>query len=666
MTTETATRPADAGTRPGPGLAIAALVTTAFTALVLAMVLAGSAPQEAAPGIPDPGRLIGWLVPASDLVADLAGIAVVGFLVLAALLLPSTGDHVQGLAVDAVRLARRAAWTWTAATFVLYVATVGDVFAVTLSGVNPDLFISLFRDSEIGRGIALQALGAVLVALALSWTIGVRALVGWTALALVAMLPVALTGHAASGGSHSLATVSLYLHLVGVAVWVGGLVALGWVVRRGSKRLEPAIARYSTLALWCFVVVGISGVLNASVRASSLDQLLTSSYGKAVLVKAAAFVALGAFGWWQRRRIVRAGSGFARLAATELAIMAGTVGVAVALSRTAPPVGDVLLTPAENLIGGPLPAAPTVGRLVYGLYPSGVGMAVVGLGVAAYVTGVLVLRRRGDRWPVGRSIAWGLGMLVVAWATMGGLGTYSHVLFSAHMVSHMLLSMVAPIFLVLGAPVTLALRTLPGPRQPGEVSPRGMLTGFLHSRFAQVVTHPLVGPALFIGSLYALYFTPLFEALMGSVLGHVGMELHFLAVGTLFYYVLVGIDPSPRQLAPLARFGLLLVTIPFHAFFSIAIMSATTVFGEDYWLTIDRPYRTDLLADQYLGGSISWALGEVPLLLVMGALLVQWFRSDIREARRLDRTADRDDDAALRAYNEHLQDLAAHGKRRDP
>lgn len=666
--------PTDTGPRTGAepsatsatGLSVAIAVTTAFTALVITMVLAGSAPQEAAPGIPDPGRLVAWLVPVSALVADLAGIAVVGFLVLAALLLPSTGDHVQGIAVDAVRLARRSAWAWFVATLVLYVATVGDVFAVRLSGINPDLLISLFSDSEVGRGIALQALGALLVALALGWTIAVRALVGWTVLALVTMLPVALTGHAASGGSHSLATVSLYLHLVAVAIWVGGLAALGWVARRGSKRLEPAIARYSTLALWAFVVVGLSGVLNASVRASSVDQLLTSSYGTAVLVKAAAFLALGAFGWWQRRRIVRAGAGFARIAATEVLVMVGTVGVAVALSRTAPPAGDVLRTPAETLLGGPMPAAPTVGRLLLGFYPSGIGMAVVGLGVAAYVAGVVALRRRGDRWPVGRSIAWGLGMLVIAWATMGGLGAYSHVMFSAHMVSHMLLSMVAPIFLVLGAPVTLALRTLPGPRQPGEVSPRGLLTSFLHSRFARVVTHPLVGPALFVGSLYALYFTPLFEALMGSVLGHVGMELHFLAVGTLFYYVLIGVDPSPRQLPSLARFGLLLVTIPFHAFFSIAIMSATTVFGEGHWVTIDRPFRTDLLADQYLGGSISWALGEVPLLLVMGALLVQWFRSDSREARRLDRTADRDDDAALRAYNDRLRDLAAHGKRRDP
>ena len=87
--------------------------------------------------------------------------------------------------------------------------------------------------------------------------------------------------------------------------------------------------------------------------------------------------------------------------------------------------------------------------------------------------GLLVLRRRGDAWPVGRTISWMVGLVLIAWAGIGGLAQYSHVLFSAHMVSHMVLSMIAPIFLVLAAPVTLALRTLPGPRQPGEVSPRG-------------------------------------------------------------------------------------------------------------------------------------------------------------------------------------------------
>jgi putative copper resistance protein D len=145
---------------------------------------------------------------------------------------------------------------------------------------------------------------------------------------------------------------------------------------------------------------------------------------------------------------------------------------------------------------------------------------------------------------------------------------------------------------------------------------------------------------------------------MESHWGHGAMQLHFLAVGSLYYYVLIGVDPSPRTLPPMARFGILMLTIPFHAFFSVALMSSKNVIAAPYWAVIDRPYNTNLLADQYLGGGISWAMGEVPLVLVFGALFVQWIRADVREARRRDRAADRDGDAELVAYNARLQELA--------
>jgi len=164
--------------------------------------------------------------------------------------------------------------------------------------------------------------------------------------------------------------------------------------------------------------------------------------------------------------------------------------------------------------------------------------------------------------------------------------------------------------------------------------------------------------------LYGLYFSGLFDALMADHLGHVAMELHFLFVGSLFFYVLVGVDPAPRRLPQLVRFALLLFTLPFHAFFSVALMSSDTEVGESYWAELDRPYRTDLLADQYLGGGISWAMGEVPLVVVLAALFVQWYRSDSRDAARHDRAVARTSKApdaeadALEEYNAYLARLA--------
>jgi putative copper resistance protein D len=634
--------------------------------MVVALQLGDGAPTPSPTGIPDPGPIVGWGLPAISYLTQLAAVVVTGFLLTAVFLLPTSKDVVEGLSVSAVSLASRWAVVWSLASVAVFVLTVSDVFARSLTDLSFSLLTSLAFETSLGRALLVQAVAAAVVAVACRWTIGVRPLAVWLGVALAALLPVSLTGHASSTGSHDLATTSLFLHVVGVSIWVGGLVALGWVALRGSKRLPDAIARYSTLALWAIAIVAVSGIANASVRLVGWDDVLGSSYGRLVVAKAVAIALLGVLGWRQRRRIAARGRGFLTLAVSELLLMTATVGLAVALSRTPTPASDVVTTRAEELLGGSLPLAPTIGRLAWGWEPTGVALAVVGLGLALYVKGLLALRQRGDAWPVGRTVSWMVGLALVAWAGLGGLSQYAHVMFSAHMVSHMVLSMVAPIFLVLAAPVTLALRTLPGPRQPGEVSPRGLLTSFLHSRFARFATHPIVAAALFVGSLYALYFSPIFGRLMESHWGHAAMQLHFIAVGTLFFYVLVGIDPSPKPLQPIVRFGLLLVTIPVHAFFSIAVMSSSTVIAGSYWRTLDRPFRRDLLADQELGGGISWAMGEIPLVIVMGALFVQWIRSDRREARRLDRAADRDGDADLEAYNAHLRDLAENGRRRDP
>jgi len=418
--------------------------------------------------------------------------------------------------------------------------------------------------------------------------------------------------------------------------------------------LRFAVPRFSTLALWCFTAVAVSGLVNAAVRLGSVDALLTTQYGALVLGKAGALLVLAAFGQRHRTRTIpgllrRAESGgtsaapaFAAVAVAEVAVMAATFGLAVALGRTPTPAQLPLPTdPGSQVLGFAMPPAPTPARLLLGWTADGFGLAVLALSAALYAAGVLALRRRGDAWPVGRTISWAAGLLVFAWATVGGLGLYSHVLFSAHMGAHMLVSMLAPILLVLGAPATLALRTLPGPRVKGERGPRQLLLAALHSRVARLLTHPVVAFAIFVGSLYALYFSGLYPALMNTHLGHTAMQLHFLAVGFLFFYVIIGVDPSPRPLHPLAAVALLFAATALHAFFSLALMSSRSVLAQGYFASLDRPYIQDLLADQHLGGGLSWGLGEVPIVLVLGVVLIRWVRADDREARRRDRAADR-------------------------
>ncbi len=689
------TRPAAAA--PAEGLELrsrlssraAVLRWTCLAALLVAGVLAsalvygGSSPQEVPTGLPDPGALTGWGLPAVQLLVDVAAVSTLGLLLTGVFLLPSPQGRLAGLSLQAVRAAGMSAGAWAVLSMLWFLLTVSDQLAVPLSDtLQPELLTSVGLDTVTGRATLAQTLLAILVATCARFVLSTREGAALLIVAAVTVAPPVLAGHSAASGAHHLAVVTLLVHVLAASAWVGGLGGLAWVAWRGSKRLPAGLARYSTLAAWSLALVAVSGVLNAAVRLEDPSALLQSRYGVLVLCKVTALVALGALGWLHRRtsvsrlaglpaesaadRVVR--RAFVRLAGVELAIMGAAMAIAVALSRTPPPAGTAAATDVSHLIGGSLPQAPTTWRVLSSVSPDGVGLLIVGLGAALYLQGLRVLHRRGDRWPPGRTAAWFTGLLLVAWSTFGGLGAYAHVLFSAHMVSHMVLSMVAPIFLVLAAPITLALRTLPTARLPGEQGPRQLLLAVLHSRVSRVLTFPLVALAAFITSLYALYFSSLFDLLMGSALGHAAMELHFLAVGCLFFYVLVGVDPGPRRPVPLVSLVLLLAAFALHALFAVALMAETRVLGESFYQLLDRPYRTDLLADQYLGAQISWALGELPLSLVLLAVFVQWVRGDQREASRLRRSEERhaasaDADKgpdAHEQYNAYLRRLAEH------
>ena len=254
-----------------------------------------------------------------------------------------------------------------------------------------------------------------------------------------------------------------------------------------------------------------------------------------------------------------------------------------------------------------------------------------------YVLGVRQLTARGDRWSPGRSLNFlvgGLGTMAVA--TQSGLAAYDLELFGAHMVQHMLLTMVAPVFLALGAPVTLALRTLP-PRG------RGRLLALLHCAPVRVLTFPLVPWLLFVGSPFALYFSDLYAATLDSAALHELMHVHFIAVGCLFFWPLVGVDPVPGRVGYPFRMLMLFATLPFHAFLGVAIMSVEDngdgLIAASHYL----PLRglQGAVFQQQVGGGALWASGDLVGLLFLGVTLTQWMRASDREAAREDRRLDR-------------------------
>jgi putative membrane protein len=306
-------------------------------------------------------------------------------------------------------------------------------------------------------------------------------------------------------------------------------------------------------------------------------------------------------------------------------------------------------------------APPTWGRtFLPHLDPWSVLAVLSVVGLLVYVAAVVRLRRTGVSWPWWRTLAWlgGTGSLFAVTGTW--LNGYSMVLFSVHMTQHMVLSLITPLLLLLAAPVTLALRTLPRGRGAAG-APRALLLNALHSRFARFISHPLFTIPLFIASLYGVYFTALFDALMANPAGHQLMLAHFVVTGLLFFGPIVAQDPWPRTLSHPGRMLELFLPVPFHAFFGVAIMLAGSLVVD----TFARPpagWGVDPIADQGVAGGIVWAFGELPTVLVLAVVFFSWAGSDDRRAKALDRAADRSGDAELAAYNARLRAMAEQGR----
>jgi cytochrome c oxidase assembly factor CtaG/putative copper export protein len=620
-----------------------------------------------ATGLPDPGPVTTLGLPFVRAAGEVAAVVAVGAFLLAAFLVPP--QHSGVLDVDgyrAVRVGTVAAGAWAVCAALLVPLTISDVSGQPITAhLNPASLwslASLINISTAWRWTALLAATVMLASLpVLRWS--------WTPLLLVGslatLIPLGLTGHSSAGGSHDLATNSLLIHLVAASLWAGGLLALLAYLIRDGQHADLAARRFSVIALWCFGAMALSGVVNALVRILPSD-LLATDYGRLVLAKFVALCLLGVAGWRQRRTGVAAlqadpssRAGLIRLALIEAVLFGITFGIAVGLGRTPPPPLPIGIPSIPDVkIGYDFAGPPTPARVLLDWrFDLIFGTAAIVFAVL-YLAGVRRLRRRGDAWPPGRTVAWLLGCLTLLFVTSSGLGRYMPAMFSMHMVAHMLLSMLVPILLVLGGPVGLALRALPAAARGDPPGMREWLLVALHSRLSRFLTNPVVATVLFVAGFYGLYLGGLFDTAVGSHMGHVVMNLHFLVSGYLFYWVVIGVDPTPRPIPPLAKVAVVFASLPLHAFFGVVLMSTQKVLGESFYRSLHLSWHTDLLGDQRLGGGIAWAAGEIPLVVVMIALLVQWSRSDQRTATRLDRAADRDEDADLAAYNAMLAELA--------
>lgn len=646
------------------------LIAVLLAALAIAtaasgLVVTGGVYEPAPIGISDPGPLVVWGSVVLRVLTDLAAVTTIGFLLSAAFLSPSGKNGVLSpTGRNDVLRASISALIWMLLAFTQTFFLLANVLSISLSqALDPSIFATYVNEIPATRALLAMGIIGIVIALGGFFTATTGVSATWLALAVLAAIFPALAGHGSGFGDHALALTAGVAHVVAAVLWIGGIFVLILHALRREVSIQRSVQRFSPLALTAIVLLAFSGLANAYTRLNSVGELFTTGYGQAVIMKVTLILALGVMGYFMRTRVQpqldklsRAGV-FVRTGLTELIIMMMALGMGVALATSPYPRTEVELPSyGESLLGFAYPDPPTVERIAFGFKLEPLFLVGSLIAAALYAIGYARLRQRGDKWPVMRLVSWMMGIGVVIWCTNSGIAIYSQVSVGLHMTQHMTLTMLGPILLVMGAPATLALRALK-PSRTNERGPREWLVWFLHSPITRVLTNPVYVFIVYVIGLYGLYLTPAFGWLMGSHVGHVIMQIHFLVAGYLFYWVLIGIDPRPKPLPYWGRIVLLLMSLGVHAFFAVILMMGTTPMAVE-WFGVVRPdWVTDPLQDTLFGGQVAWGLSEIPALIVLIAIMVQWARSDDREAVRKDRQADRDGDAELNAYNERLAAL---------
>ncbi|MDO5669057.1 MAG: cytochrome c oxidase assembly protein [Corynebacterium sp.] len=630
-------------------------------------------------GIPDPGPVTTWGLPFFRAVGwMLAALAIGSFMFAAFYISPKVpgGDNSRlveaPLSVDGDIAARTGALATLSFGLIALL-----MIPLTLSDVSGTPFRNTLAIDMWGVAISQ-------VSTALAWSVvaGISLVVGvaglifrkWIAQplllvgAILTIVPLGMEGHAAAGGAHDYGTNSYLWHLIAMAVWVGGLMALIAHGRRLGPDMEIGLRRYSSVALFALIAMTVSGLINAAVRVEWEDWL-TTTYGFILVTKTVGLVLLGFLGFVHRMitiPVIDSKPGmFMRFALVEVILMAAVTGVAITMGRTPPPPPrDPNLSQMAIQMGYDLYEKPTLAN-VFTMWRFDVMFGAIALLITAgYLYGVWRVHRQGGRWNPLYTTMWLLGTGSLFVTTSSGLGMNMPATYSMHMIVHMILSMVVPLFLVLGGPLTL-LMTAYAPGAPGQPGPHDWALAITKAPLLKFLTHPLVNTLQFLFVFYVLYlFIPLYELAISEHAGHLAMNWAFLISGYLYFWELVGVDPTPVRRPTAIRLAWLVGSMPFHLFAGIYLMQLTTVMGEDFYMSLGLPWELDLLQDQRVGGGIGWASGSFPMGLVFLLLFIGWRRDDRATETAYEERVAAGEDQDFEAYNDMLARISAGGTAR--
>jgi cytochrome c oxidase assembly factor CtaG len=654
------TCPSEATSRRGPLLPLIAGWVTVLAGLVCYALASGERVYSTA-SESYPGAATAVAEPVGYFIAALAGgVCFGGLFYVVVVACPDARGVIDQGAFRTHRVVERSSVVWALTAMAMVVVQAASNAGVSVARLLGSPAIGdAVAASEISRAWIAVALAAAAVAVCL------RSSVRWVTQfvlllpALIGVVALPVSGNAGQGPDHDYATSAAIVFAVALAALTGIKVA---------SAISPPAAQLARRVLIVETVCGALTLVHGAVLLSTLagpGNLAGTAYGRAGAATAAVLMLVwltdvARLASTRRRSLPASG---ARNAFGALAMIAVVALISSMATQTAPRLLTQQLTTWDIFLGYALPNPPSVLRiLTVWRFDTFIGIGALALALG-YALGFGRLHRRGDKWPVGRLVTWVAGCLLLVFTSSSGVNAYGSAMFSVHMADHMTMNMFIPVLLVLGGPVTLALRALAPVRDGQPPGPREWLLWLVRSKVTAFFAHPVTAFILFVSSVYIVYFTPVFNTLVRYHWGHELMSLHFLLVGYLFFWGIIGIDPGPRKLPFLGRLGLLFAVMPFHAFFGIATMTMTSLIGGQFYRYVDLPWLSSLNSDQHLGGAIAWASSELPVILVVVVLVAQWAREDRRAAARWDRHADSSYvDDELDAYNAMLRELS-HNRR---
>ncbi|SHN43575.1 cytochrome c oxidase assembly protein [Cryptosporangium aurantiacum] len=636
-------------------LVAAAAVAAAVVTTALALGYGDGVGRSVDPGLPSPGALTSWGLPLSQLIGLLAASLVVGNLVAAVFWAPRSAVARSAVAPSAVaregspvvgihrRVALRAAAVWAVAAAAAWLFTLSDLRGLPVTGIlTADALGNVGLRTPDGQA-GLLTVVAALAAAALCRRFGVAALI----VAVIGIVPPAFVGPAVSTADHRTAVASALLSLVALTLWTGGLAAVLTRAVHDRETLHAVATRYGRAALLCLIAAAATAALSAYLVLAPSGTGLSSAYGQLVAVQLVVLAALAGVGHWRRTQTVPAlgrdrRDPFVRFAVLELLLLGAAVGLSVALARTPAPLdaGDATVhheSAGQQMLGYDLPPVVSLWQLAADWRPDLLVLTLCAVAVAGYLRLEQRAHRAGTPWPFRRSAAWLAGVAVVAVATSSGVARYAPAFFSVTVIQHVLLGIVAPLLLVWGAPLTLALRVL----RPGTgpvTGPGDRLPAALRSRPVRVLTTPVAVAGLWSAALFGTYFTGVFEESRWSYAVDLAVSGALLGTGYLLFWWLAGPDPRPSgrrtnraRIAVAVCAGGAAVTAGLLLIHGSRLVAADWYIGLLRVLALPWPWgSTSAGADQVVGGTVLWVTSAV----VFAALVADRLAATLTGRRR--------------------------------